>query len=415
MVVALALVLGAVVGGLAALALLRPALRERSALRAELHVLERELSAARARIEAGEASFGERLAHAIKALSAEALKENAAAFADQALGRLDQYVRPLKESLDKVETNVQTLEQLRQRAHGELQREIELQRQTHEALRAEVGNLSVALRGNPQLRGQWGEMQLRRVIEIAGMLRHCDFTEQPSVVDGEGRQLRPDVIVRLPGGKSIVIDAKVSLASYLEAHREGIGEDERAAHLDAHAQNVRRHIAQLAQKAYWRELPETPDFVVMFVHDESSWIAALDRDPSLQELAFANNVIPASPTNLIGLLRAVHYGWQQEAMAEGAREVSELGRELYRRIATWAAHLTRLGRSLDTTVKAYNESVGSLERQVLPQARRFEKHGIGGVELAEPAPVERQARALTAAEVVDGRPELAPVEGVHAA
>ena len=415
MSVVLALVVGAVLGGLAVLALLRSRLLERECYREELLAVERKLAATETRLEAAEGSFDERLTHAIKAVSAEALKENASAFADQAMGRLDQYVKPLKESLEKVETNVQTLEERRQRAYGELHKEVELLRQSSEGLRTQTGNLTVALRGNPQTRGQWGEIQLRRVIEIAGMLRHCDFAEQQSLVDSEGNHLRPDVTVHLPGGKSIVIDAKVSLVSYLEANREDIADEERLAQLKSHAEHVRRHIQQLSQKAYWRELPETPDFVVMFLHNETSWTAALDQDPGLQELAFSNNVIPATPTNLVGLLRAVHYGWQQETIAESARDISDLGRELYKRLATMGAHMSRVGKSLDGAVKAYNETVGSLERNVLPQARRFESHGITGIELPELAPVERQTRSLSAAELVDERPELLPVEGMSAA
>ena len=406
--VILSLVTGLVLGALAVYALVRPALRERRRRIDEVIILERDLAEATVRLAAAQSGADERMASAIKELSAQALRENSAAFAEQTMGRLDQYVRPLKESLDKVETNVQTLEERRQRAYGELHKELDLLRQTSEGLRTQTGNLTVALRGNPQVRGQWGEIQLRRVIEMAGMLPYCDFTEQRSLTDSEGRVLRPDVIVRLPGGKSIVIDAKVSLIAYLDAHREDIGDAERLAYLDAHAEHVRKHVQQLSQKAYWRELPDTPDFVVMFLHDETSWTAALDRDPSLQELALGNNVIPATPTNLIGLLRAVHYGWQQETIAESAREVSDLGRELYKRLATMGAHFARMGKSLDGTVKAYNETVGSLERQVLPQARRFEKHGITGVEPPELQPVERQARTLSAAELVDA--DARPIE-----
>ena len=416
MSIALALIVGAFLGGLAVLALLRARLLERERYRAELVAVERELASTESRLEVAEATFDERLTHAIKSVSAEALRENATAFADQAMGRLDQYVKPLKESLEKVETNVQTLEERRQRAYGELHKEVELLRQSSDNLRTQTGNLAVALRGNPQTRGQWGEIQLRRVIEIAGMLRHCDFAEQQSLVGSDGNQLRPDVIVHLPGGKSIVIDAKVSLVAYLDAHRDDLTDEERLARLKTHAEHVRKHIQQLSQKAYWRELPSTPDFVVMFLHNETSWTSALDQDPGLQELAFSNNVIPATPTNLVGLLRAVHYGWQQETIAESARDISDLGRELYKRLATMGAHMTRVGKALDGAVKAYNETVGSLERQVLPQARRFQSHGITGVDLPELSPVERQTRALTAAELVDEPSDVVPIaEGFHAA
>jgi DNA recombination protein RmuC len=233
------------------------------------------------------------------------------------------------------------------------------------------------------------------------MVEHCDFEEQRSTTDADGNVLRPDVIVHLPGEKQVVIDSKVPLAAYLDAFREDASDDERRASLSDHARHVREHIHRLGQKAYWRQLDATPEFVVMFLPDETFLRAALEQDGSLVELAVANNVIPASPTNLIGLLRAIHYGWQQETIAESAREVNALGRELYKRLATMGAHFARLGKSLDGAVKAYNESVGSLERQVLPQARRFERHGITGIELPELQPVERQTRQLAAAELVD--------------
>ncbi len=224
--------------------------------------------------------------------------------------------------------------------------------------------------------------------------------------------LRPDVIVRLPGEKQIVIDSKVPLVAYLDAVREDATDDERQARLLDHARHVREHIQRLGQKAYWRQLPATPEFVVMFLPDESFLRAAHEQDASLIELAVSNNVIPASPTNLIGLLRAVHYGWQQETIAESAREVSDLGRELYKRLATMGAHMARLGKSLDGSVKAYNETVGSLERQVLVQARRFERHGITGIEQPELQPIQRQTRPLAAAELVD--PTESPLEALAA-
>jgi DNA recombination protein RmuC len=343
-------------------------------------------------------AFDERVENAIKALSAEALRENANAFTEQAIGRFGEYVEPLRKSLEKVETNVGLLEQQRQRAYGEIHKELEIVRQSHEVLRTHTGSLVNALRGESHTRGRWGEIQLRRVIEMAGMLAYCDFDEQPTVEGDEGRRMRPDVIVRLPGGKSIVIDSKVSLVGYLKAHQDGADDDVRRAGMADHARQVREHILRLGQKSYWRQLPETPEFVVMFLHDESSWRAALEVDPTLDELALSNNVIPASPTNLIGLLRAVHYGWQQQAIADGARQISDLGRELYKRLSTMGAHVSKLGRSLDGGVKAYNEFVGSLERQVMPQARRFEQHGITGVESPALTPIERSTRSPTAPE-----------------
>jgi DNA recombination protein RmuC len=233
------------------------------------------------------------------------------------------------------------------------------------------------------------------------MVEHCDFVEQPTTSDGDGNLLRPDVIVNLPGEKHVVIDSKVPLVAYLDAFREDVSDDERRVFLADHARHVREHIHRLGQKAYWRQLSTTPEFVVMFLPDETFLRAALEQDASLVELAVSNNVIPASPTNLIGLLRAVHYGWQQETVAQSAREVSDLGRELYKRLATMGTHFAKLGRSLESSVDAYNKTVGSLERQVLVQARRFERHGITGVEPPELQPIERQTRPLAAAELVE--------------
>jgi DNA recombination protein RmuC len=395
-VLALILLLGIAAGALGALLALRPALLERRRL-------DRSLAETRAELAFERSAFDERLAGKIKELSAEALDANSTRFLALADSRLAGYVRPLKESLDRMDQQLQGVERVRQEAYGKLTESVGLLRSDQDRLRAETGNLATALR-TPHVRGRWGEIQLRRVIEMAGMIEHCDFDEQRSTTDVDGNVLRPDVIVRLPGDKQVVIDSKVPLVAYLDAVREDLGDDERRAKLADHARQVRDHIQRLGQKAYWRQLPATPEFVVMFLPDESFLRAALEQDSSLIELAVSNNVIPASPTNLIGLLRAVHYGWQQETIAESAREVNALGRELYKRLATMGAHVTRLGKSLDGAVKAYNETVGSLERQVLVQARRFERHGITGVEPPELQPIQRQARPLAAAELVDPEP-----------
>ncbi len=412
-----ALLIGLVIGAAGVyLIALRRALGDRDRAALEAREAQRALAETEGALAAERGAFDLRVENAIKTISAEALQANANTFTEQAMGRLGEYVEPLKKSLEKVETNVNLLERQRQRAYGEIHKELEIVRSTHEGLRLQTGNLVSALRGDSQVRGQWGEIQLKRVIEMAGMLSYCDFAEQHTVAGDDGRLLRPDVIVKLPGGKSIVIDAKVSLAGYLRAHQEGADDEARRAGMADHARQVRTHIQSLGQKAYWRQLPATPEFVVMFLHDESSWLAALDVDPSLHELALSNNVIPATPTNLIGLLRAVHYGWQQETIAEGARQISDLGRELYKRLSTMGAHVSKLGRSLDGAVKSYNETVGSLERQVLPQARRFEQHGITGVEPPELTPIDRQTRTLSAAELVGGPDDrLKPVADVSAA
>lgn len=395
-----ALLIGLFLGSLGVLLAVRPALLERRRRTDQVIALEQELARARADAVAGERTLDDRVSAAISKISAEALEASSARFLELADARLSGYVKPLKDSLDRMDDQLKGVERVRQEAYGSLTESVRQLRSDQERLRAETGNLVTALRA-PHVRGRWGEIQLRRVVEMAGMVEHCDFVEQQTTTDEDGRVLRPDVVVHLPGGKQVVIDSKVPLVAYLDAFRETATEDERLARLGDHARHVREHIVRLGQKAYWRQLPATPEFVVMFLPDETFLRAALEQDASLVELAVANNVIPASPTNLIGLLRAVHYGWRQETIAESAREVSELGRELYKRISTMGAHFTRLGKSLDGAVKAYNETVGSLERQVLPQARRFERHGITGVELPELQPLDRQTRALAAAELVE--------------
>ncbi len=409
--VVLALLAGLAAGAFIVLLALRPALVERRRRTQEVIELERTLAAAEAELAVERSALDERMAVAIKALSAEALDANSSRFLELAETHLSGHVRPLKDSLERMDHKLATVERVRQEAYGSLTEGVRQLRSDQEHLRRETGNLVTALRA-PHVRGRWGEIQLRRVIEMAGMVEHCDFDEQPSTSDGEGNVLRPDVIVHLPGSKHVVIDSKVPLVAYLDAFREDATEDERRARLADHARHVREHVQKLSQKAYWRQLPGTPELVVMFLPDETFLRAALEQDSSLEELAWANNVIPASPTNLIGLLRAMHYGWQQETIAESAREVSELGRELYKRLATMGAHVGRLGKSLDGAVKAYNETVGSLERQVLVQARRFEQHGISGIEPPELQPIERQTRSLAAAELVD--PSQPALEAISA-
>jgi DNA recombination protein RmuC len=409
----LALLSGLVAGALGVYLAVRPALIERRRRIEEVIALRSDLAAAHAELDAERRVVDERLEATIRAVSAEALDANSARFLELADARLSGHVRPLKDSLERMDEQLRGVERVRQEAYGRLQEGVRQLRSDQERLRTETGNLVTALRA-PHVRGRWGEIQLRRVVELAGMVEHCDFEEQRSTTDADGNVLRPDVVVHLPGEKQVVIDSKVPLAAYLDAMREDASDDERRALLSDHARHVREHIHRLGQKAYWRQLPATPEFVVMFLPDETFLRAAVEQDGSLVELAVANNVIPASPTNLIGLLRAIHYGWQQETIAESAREVNELGRELYKRLATMGAHFTRLGKSLDGAVKAYNDSVGSLERQVLPQARRFERHGITGIEIPELQQVERQTRQLAAAELLDPEAEQPPLGALSA-
>src|SRR6187402_745286 len=386
-----ALLVGLLVGALGVLLLVRPALVERRRRTQEVIELERALAGAEAELAVERGAFDERLASAIKNLSTEALDANSARFLELADSRLAGYVRPLKDSLERMDNQLQGVERVRQEAYGNLQAQVT-------TLSERAGSLTNALR-TPHVRGRWGEAQLRNVVEYAGMIEHCDYATQATTTTDDGT-LRPDLVVRIPGGKHVVVDAKAPLAAYLDAF-ETSDDDARQAHLANHARQVREHVTKLSAKAYWRQFEPSPDLVVMFLPDESYLRAAHEHDPALQEYAWSSNVVLASPSTLMILLRTVAMTWQQETIAESAREVSELGRELYKRLATMGAHVTRLGKSLDGAVKAYNETVGSLERQVLVQARRFERHGITGVEPPELQPIERQARTVAAAELVD--------------
>jgi DNA recombination protein RmuC len=405
--VVLALALGAAAGSLGVYLAVRPALAERRRRMDDVIELERTLAEARAELSAERRALDDRLAAAIKALSTEALDANSARFLELADTRLSGYVRPLTDSLEKMDQQLRGVERVRQEAYGNLQAQVA-------SLSERAGSLTNALR-TPHVRGRWGEAQLRNVVEFAGMVEHCDYVAQATTATDEGT-LRPDLVVRIPGGKHVVVDAKAPLAAYLDAF-ETSDEASRQQHLADHARQVREHVTKLSAKGYWRQFEPSPDFVVMFLPDESYLRAAHEHDPALQEYAWSSNVILASPSTLMVLLRTVAMIWQQETIAESAREVNALGRELYKRLSTMGAHFAKLGKSLDGSVRAYNETVGSLERQVLPQARRFEKHGITGIEQSELAPIERQARPLTAGELIDPgeRPALEAISGADAA
>jgi DNA recombination protein RmuC len=358
-----------------------------------------------------------RFSDAFKALSAEALRNNNTSFLELAKSTLektqegakgdlekrqeaiDALVRPMRESLEKVDAKINDLEKARSGAYEALTTQVRSLAETQNYLRSETSNLVRALR-SPIVRGRWGEIQLRRVVELAGMIDHCDFLEQTTVQTEEGR-LRPDMIVHLPGGKTIVVDAKASLNAYLEA-LEAADDEGRINRLEQHAVQVRTHIEKLSRKAYWEQFESTPDFVILFLPGEMFFSAALERDPLLIEFGADKKIILATPTTLIALLRAVCYGWRQEKLAQNAREISQLGSELYKRFADLSLHFGRLGKSLNHSVEAYNKAAGNIETRVLVTARKFKELGAAplGMEIELLPQVEQFARDLQVPELL---------------
>jgi DNA recombination protein RmuC len=355
-----------------------------------------------------------RLREAFSSLSAEALRHNNQSFLDLAqtkLGELqqsassdlerrrqavDDLVRPIQEALARVDGTLHEVEKERVASYAGLIEQVGAMARTQQALQAETGNLVKALR-SPQVRGRWGEIQLRRVVEMAGMLAYCDFEEQPTVA-ADGGWLRPDLVVRLPGGKTVVVDAKAPMAAYLDAVDGAMAEPARESLLRDHARQVRDHMIALGSKAYWSQFQPAPDFVVMFLPGETFFSAACQQDPSLIEFGVSQQVIPASPTTLISLLRAIAYGWRQEQVARNAQEISALGRQLHERLGTMAGHFDDLRRGLDRAVESYNKAVGSLEGRVLASARRFKDLGVTTEDLAQVVPIEHATRALAVGE-----------------
>jgi DNA recombination protein RmuC len=285
---------------------------------------------------------------------------------------IDDLLKPMNEALNRYNDQVQRLEESRQKAYGSLDQQLKSVASTTESLQKETGNLVQALRA-PQVRGRWGELTLRRVVELAGMTKYCDFTEQLSV-DTEAGRVRPDMIVHLPGGRDIVVDAKVPLVAYLDMIAASNDED-RTHHLQRHAGQVREHMRKLGTKEYWNQFDKTPDFVVMFIPAESFFSAAAEIDRLLIEDGIRNNIILSSPTTLIALLRTVAMGWRQEQITENAKQISALGAEIYDRIATFVRNFAAVGNSLEKATEAYNKSVGSLESRVLVSARKFKEMG----------------------------------------
>jgi len=316
---------------------------------------------------------------------------------DQRRAAVEHLVAPLSDTLGRVQDNLRELERARVGAYASLTEQVDFARQSSELLRTQTASLVSALRA-PQARGRWGEMQLRRVVEVAGMVERCDFDEQASKVTDNGVQ-RPDMVVRLAGGRQIVVDAKVSLAAYLEAAESG-DDDRRADRIAAHARHLRKHVEGLAAKEYWRAFAPAPELVVLFVPGEAFLAPALEHDPALLEDAMRRRVVIATPMTLVAMLRTIAYAWQQESVTEHAQEVLALGTELHRRISTLGGHVDKLGSALRKSVEAYNATVGSVERSVLPSARRLGDLAAGGSELAQVRPVEEVPRPLTAPELL---------------
>jgi DNA recombination protein RmuC len=338
----------------------------------------------------------ERLERSLRALSYEATAQS-----QEAVARA---IAPLHDTLRRYEQRVAELEHERVDAYAELREQVRSMGAVSGELRTETRQLVAALRA-PQVRGRWGEHQLRRIVEAAGLLEHCDFAEQvTATTDNQG--VRPDVVVRLHGGRTVVVDAKAPFDAYLSA-MESRDERARDVHLDQHAKHLRGHVDALAAKAYWTAFESTPDFVVLFVPADPFLDAALQRDPALMEHAFARNVVLATPATLIALLRTVAYSWRQEALARNAAAVHSLARELYGRLSTLGEHVGKLGSSLAGAVTAYNRAVGSLESRVLVSARKLAEMGVSDDELAAPAQVELTPRQPQAPELfADGVEQL---------
>jgi DNA recombination protein RmuC len=362
------------------------------------------------------------LAERFQSLSVQALDQSARTFLQIAEGRLgaanakaageldsrkaavEHLVQPLQDMLARMEVQLRESDAARRSSHAALAEQVTVARQSSDQLRAQTQSLVTALR-RPEARGRWGEMQLRRVVELAGMSARCDFDEQVSLSTPDG-VVRPDMVVRLAGGKSIVVDSKVSLAAYLEA-AETTDETIREARLDAHARHLRDHVDRLAAKAYWTALSPSPEFVVLFIPGEAFLAPALEHDPALLEHALAHKVHIATPTTLVTMLRTAQYAWQQAALSENARTVFDIGRELYERLSGLGKHVDGLGKALTNAVTAYNRTVGSLESRVLVSARKLNELGLTDAELDPPKPVEETVRELSAPDlIIDSGPEL---------
>lgn len=364
----------------------------------------------------------EEMLSSFRSISSEVIEANNQMFIDLARSNLEKYqegarldlekrekaidnmISPLKEVLERVNQRIIELEKERTGTFSSLGAQIESLQKSQQQLGKETANLVKALR-MPQVRGRWGEIQLKRVVELAGMREYCDFIQQETM---DGGRIRPDLVVHLPGGRSVVVDAKTPLKAYLEAV-EAVDDEERATKLSEHARQVRVHISQLASKAYWEQFPSSPEFVVLFLPGEVFFSAALEQDPELIEYGASQRVILATPTTLIALLMAIAYGWRQEQLAANARAISDLGKTFYERVRNLTSYFVDLGRSLDRSVNAYNRAVGCLERSVLPGARRFKELGAAtGEDITVLEPLEKVPREIQSKELLETIDELTP-------
>lgn len=399
---------------LAALLAWLPVHRRNLALREDTIRLQAELeSERRAGLEKSRAfeEARQQLGDSFNALAAQALKHNSSEFlklaqenfkqlhihSQNALSErekaVENLVKPIREVMEKTEQQIRQMEKDRLSAYGSLSKHLESMAETQRLLQSETRNLVQALR-RPEVRGQWGEMTLKRLAELAGMVEHCDFFEQEQVRTEEGQALRPDMIVRMPDGRDIVVDAKTPLDAYLSA-MEAVSDEEKLKALQRHARKVRERVRELSTKAYWQQFKNAPDFVVLFIPGDQFLSAALEQDRKLLEDAMAEKVILATPTSFIALLRAVAYGWRQQALAENAEKIRMVGEELYGRLGTFADYLSKLGRSLDSSVGHFNKAIGSFDSRILPSARKFTEMGIHAKkDLEEPAPLEKSVRRM---------------------
>ncbi len=391
------------------------ALRERNAqlsttLELQEKAAEEKIDALEKNHQQAQQQIREQLSDTFSNLSREALKHNSDEFLKLAQENLKQFqsqakselgqkekaiehlIKPIQDALQKTEQQIQGMEKERREAYGALHTHLENMARAQASLSSETRNLVNALR-RPEVRGQWGEMTLKRLAELAGMVEHCDFYEQETVRTEDGQQ-RPDMIVRMPDGREIVVDVKTPLDAYLSAIEKD-DDESRDQELIRHARNVRNRVNELAAKAYWAQFKNAPDFVVLFIPGDQFLSAALDNDPALLEDALRQQVILATPTSFVALLRAVGYGWRQEQLAENAEKIKQVGEELYKRLGVFAGHLQKLGRSLESSTKHYNSAVGSFDSRILPSAQKFNEMGISAAKKLESSDqIETGVRAI---------------------